>query len=792
MVFSQVLCNAYASCVSPPMASQINKDFRPTMHREDTVVTTKTMKMTRKENYCILCKKCVKEFCKHFENVHRNTPEGLKLKELNKLDNKVLRKKLKTEITDKLRKQGNAELTKQNLNEFPEEKEDVCIPVKRSSKATVGNKTSLVQCAHCQGYYRRRKFSQHLRICKSYLHFQLVNINVEGNDAIKKHALPPPSAVVHGASPQLINEVLSNMKDRTTKQAAMKDFTIMQYASEFHKTRRTSFQKNYVSRVITDLTRILLRMKELVGEEIKGLVDVFNPVHFSKLVDCILSEGNYNIETGTVETCGLANRLRSHIKGAAETAKRLASETEYVESCVRNTSKRKMIKHFLEVLKDKWANEVGRIFDDAVKMSRSENDKKLAAEEDIATTCQYVCSKYRKCMAKVNAAEPRSAVKQDSYNDLLDLLVTHIMCLIRRRPVDFKRGLNVHYEKLDRQEDLITEVKNSKYMKMTDDDINICKEFSIFYIPGKGWKEMVPIALTKLMKEAMECIQANKKQVGIKSDMLFVRARDMPVNPRESLRKVTKNLKLKKPLDMSANGLRHHAGTWSKLHSSHPQYQDYLASALGHSLHIHKLHYEMPTSLLQKLIVCPVLHKMTNPNSTGDNNNNVDEQTPSELNSHKISLVKTNSPVLPESPQNDNILIKTYEMEEAKDNSTTIMFDDGEDSYKPTSSPSSSDISSEEDESLIEKKKFKRSGWTKGEKQIMYEAFGGSILNKKLPERRLVSNLKALHAHVFENRSVNSMVSFLQSRCDRKVKLVTPEVKKFMNNTHRRLTNVPI
>lgn len=107
------------------------------------------------------------------------------------------------------------------------------------------------------------------------------------------------------------------------------------------------------------------------------------------------------------------------------------------------------------------------------------------------------------------------------------------MCLIRRRPVDFKRGLNLHYQKIDEREDLITEIQNSKYMQISEEDIKMCKKFIIVYVSGKGWKELVPIALTRTMRKAMDCIQRNKKHVGIKSQMLFIRAREMPVNPRE-------------------------------------------------------------------------------------------------------------------------------------------------------------------------------------------------------------------------------------------------------------------
>lgn len=99
----------------------------------------------------------------------------------------------------------------------------------------------MVQCVHCEGYYRRRKLSQHLHLCKEFLRFQLNNCNnIQGIDTLKRHALPVITSV-EGASTQLMNQVLTNMKPRETKDVALKDPLIMKYASEFQKTRRAPF-----------------------------------------------------------------------------------------------------------------------------------------------------------------------------------------------------------------------------------------------------------------------------------------------------------------------------------------------------------------------------------------------------------------------------------------------------------------------------------------------------------------------------------------------------------------------
>lgn len=99
--------------------------------------------------------------------------------------------------------------------------------------------------------------------------------------------------------------------------------------------------------------------------------------------------------------------------------------------------------------------------------------------------------------------------------------------------VDFKRAHNHHYQKLEKQEDLLSEIKNSDHMKLSQEGLKICFKFEIFYVPGKGFKELV---LTKMMREAMDAVQENKKHVGVTENTLFIRASNVPLNPRQCIR----------------------------------------------------------------------------------------------------------------------------------------------------------------------------------------------------------------------------------------------------------------
>lgn len=154
------------------------------------------------------------------------------------------------------------------------------------------------------------------------------------------------------------------------------------------------------------------------------------------------------------------------------------------------------------------------------------------------------------------------------------------MLLVRRRPVDFKLAKVHHFGNVDRNEDLINMTKKD----LTPADLESCKKFNIFYVPGKNL-EIAPIVLTPLMRQVLEKLITHRVHANIHCDTRFIQK---VLEPVESLKIVKKQVKLKNPSHLTGNGLRHQAATFSRLHSNHPQYQDYLASVLGHSLHVHK------------------------------------------------------------------------------------------------------------------------------------------------------------------------------------------------------------
>lgn len=185
--------------------------------------------------------------------------------------------------------------------------------------------------------------------------------------------------------------------------------------------------------------------------------------------------------------------------------------------------------------------------------------------------------------------------------------------------------------------------------------------------------------------------------------------------------------------------MRHQAATFSRLHSSHPQYTDFLASSLGHTISVHKKHYQIPLGVLQKLNVYPVLHDlMTDKGNTTNNNDNCETTT-----THNIDNCET----------------------------TTTLTNDQEES----------DDSSDSENCSITTPQKKKHKWSCAEQNKILEQFSTQILKKIPPKRKDVVNFRNENLEMYQHLSIDQMYMFVRNHANRQQKNVTPKIKRILS-----------
>lgn len=113
------------------------------------------------------------------------------------------------------------------------------------------------------------------------------------------------------------------------------------------------------------------------------------------------------------------------------------------------------------------------------KYKQAEKQSLMSLEEDIVKLADYIQKQYRRLIPDLN--HPKTLKIKEVFDILMHALVSHIMLLGRRRPVDFKSATLEHYLTVDRDD---------SFLEMAGDKFNLeekelCRNFHVFMVPGK-------------------------------------------------------------------------------------------------------------------------------------------------------------------------------------------------------------------------------------------------------------------------------------------------------------------
>lgn len=163
----------------------------------------------------------------------------------------------------------------------------------------------------------------------------------------------------------------------------------------------------------------------------------------------------------------IAYRLCQPLKDAAKLYKSDTLTKVYND----NTSDRTkiiMTDDFLSLISSDWKSKIGKICVKARKTAKAVREEVMAVENDIVKLASFIEGKYSKTLQALEMSSDKSS----EYNMLMHILVTHIMLLVRRRPVDFKNAKLIHYNKVDKHDELIY-IAHRK--DLNPEDLKVCK-----------------------------------------------------------------------------------------------------------------------------------------------------------------------------------------------------------------------------------------------------------------------------------------------------------------------------
>nr|XP_018904622.1 PREDICTED: uncharacterized protein LOC109035439 [Bemisia tabaci] len=275
---------------------------------------TKKSRTWNRTNACPYCRPfiLITNFTRHLKRNHAGEDEVLDLARIvaesdSKEDLKI-RKKRRTELTEKLRLKANYAY---NVAVMNKEVEGSLLPVRRSNCTdSVMNEENHATCAYCQGLFARNTLYLHVPICK-------MNTSKDLNTSGTKRRVLRTSAIMLSAGPkeaskELKELVFPRLQHGEVSLIAKSDPLIVQFASRMIKKHFEKGKINYIKNCMRDLARFFIEMKK-IDSNLKNLKACFQVKQYNNVILTIQCMCGIDYDTNKVSSPSDAARLKGAI-----------------------------------------------------------------------------------------------------------------------------------------------------------------------------------------------------------------------------------------------------------------------------------------------------------------------------------------------------------------------------------------------------------------------------------------------------------------------------------------------
>ena len=144
---------------------------------------------------------------------------------------------------------------------------------------------------------------------------------------------------------------------------------------------------------------------------------------------------------------------------------------------------------------------------------------------------------------------------------------------------------------------------------LTEFEKALCAKLTRIEIIGKRGR-IVPVILTAKMKQSVDMLLQYRERINVSSSNNFIFAianSDGHMRGSDTLRKLSMETPLKKPLLLRSTKLQKQIATLSQLVNLSENEQDVLAQFMGHDLKTHRDYYRLPSGTIQVSKVAKLL-----------------------------------------------------------------------------------------------------------------------------------------------------------------------------------------
>lgn len=561
-------------------------DHQPTTSDVNTTVTTtvnntiegcclQNAKVDVKKHFCVFCGKPQSKLRRHLMSQHQDQREMIPL--INASPNS------KKEELAKLRNAGN------HLHNINTMKQGVGTVVVRRRKRKETTVDSFVPCLKCMGWFAKKDLWRHLCVVK--------DDNTPHRQLVKKGKMLLPQT----SDNDLYNEIMASLRNDRISAIVKTDDTIKLLG--MRETTKNGFDQDrhgHIRNKLRELGRLLMELRKTSNTEALGLSDFICPEKFKDVVTAVKRVAAYSHNTNQYGTPTLALKLGHSLIRCCILLKAKAIE-------IGDTVLKEKTEAYHQLHTILWDQEVTCNASRTLHEMKKNTTKTIPLTEDVTKLSKHLADQTDMLCQKIS---DKAEVSKETWERLCEVTLASIILFNRRRQGEASK-MKLH----DYNKGVEADTHNEDVLKeLSPFEKQLCKIMSRVEITGKRGR-IVPVILTRTMKQALDLIVQHRELVGVAAENPFVFARANNkslghIRGCDCIRNLVHEVDLQYPHKITSTGLRKHIATMSQLVNLQDNELDVVAQYLGHDIRTHREHYRLPTSTVQVAKVTKLLLAM--------------------------------------------------------------------------------------------------------------------------------------------------------------------------------------
>lgn len=567
-----------------------------------------------KRNWCCYCGSLQSKISRHFTTKHKDVEEI-------KMYMKITDPDKKKEI---VMKREACKLIIYNSNRIYN---DLILKGKTAGTAiqarTAKSTTSIshVICNDCGALLTKKNFSCHQSACRSRRSL----LGMENSNKNPSSSIFCKASVSDSKYKVLFESVINKMNKDEVCLVAQSDPLILEFGRRFFSNHKSEKHRNYVSSKMRTLATLLIRLRKAYPDIFKNMADCVVAGNFNELCQEVIKWSQYEEKSGLCNVASVPRRLRKPLINCSEILlsvglrDRNVSEEELSKMKARHD-------RFKRVMEADWSEEVNSAGDSSLKVKKLIDEAKMPTDNDIVTFFSEMTDIIKSC---INNLEKSPIV--GNYNLLTQALVAWLTAFNSRRPSEVAYATLQNYEK-------------RIHKKTTPEDD---EPLAVFTVAATKNDVRVPVIVTPLAEKALLFLVKCRSKLNIQGQLLLGKEDGSAYNGSNLISKFKTRMKLEKPQDFCANGLRHY---WATQSQKDPNVKRHMPKFLGHTLLTHQKFYEMNLSdinlnVIGPLLVHQCLQSKSTQNSTNKDDNEVECRKSPEHEAPQFNLKQQKTPL---------------------------------------------------------------------------------------------------------------------------------------------------